>query len=64
MATMISTIPVTVSGFGTREAALIALMAPFGASPAPVIALSLSYFVLSDMAPSMVGAALAVKERV
>lgn len=58
IATIISLIPVTVSGFGTREATLIALFLPFGAAPGAVVAMSMLYFVTTDVLPSAAGLAL------
>lgn len=58
IATIVSLVPVTVSGFGTREAALIALFVPFGAAPAAIVAMSILYFIITDLAPSAAGIAL------
>lgn len=41
LAKLIATVPISIAGLGVREASLAALLAPFGASPAAVVAIGL-----------------------
>lgn len=46
---MLSLIPITVSGLGTREAALITLLAPYNINPTMAVALSLLIFFIDSI---------------
>lgn len=54
--TLITLIPVTVSGFGTREASLIVLLGFFGIAPEAVIAFSLLSFFVANVPIALIGA--------
>jgi uncharacterized membrane protein YbhN (UPF0104 family) len=43
-ANLISALPITVSGLGTREVALVALLAPFGVATGQALGFALAYF--------------------
>ncbi len=62
IATIIGLIPVTVSGFGTREAVLIAMFSSFGAGAGSIVAMSILAFVITGLAPALVGALLSLRE--
>ncbi len=62
IATLVGLIPITISGWGTREATLIGLLSVFGVLASEIIAMSILTFVLSSVIPSIIGAALSFKE--
>ncbi len=62
VAMIIGLIPVTISGWGTREVALIALLSVFGISPGDIIVLSVMNFVLTGIIPAAAGAVFAFGE--
>lgn len=64
ISTIIGLIPITISGWGTREAALIVLFSPFVNQPAGIIALSFLSFITSSLIPSIFGAVLALGKTV
>lgn len=53
--TVISIIPITVAGIGTREVSLIALFNGFGVSNDKIVALSLLAFLISGIIPALIG---------
>ena len=53
--TVISIIPITVSGLGTREASLIALLAIFNVEASKVVAMSLLAFFIAGILPGLIG---------
>ncbi len=63
IATIIGLIPITVSGWGTREAVLIGLLAPFAATAESVIAMSILIFFMTGVPPAALGAILSFSEK-
>jgi hypothetical protein len=63
ISTMIGLIPVTISGWGMREASLIATLSVFGVTPEKVIALSIIAYAISGIMPGAIGALFAFTER-
>jgi len=61
IATIISLAPITVSGLGTREAALILLFSQFNISIESIVALSLSALFFTAYLPAVYGAFLSFK---
>ena len=62
VANVIASIPITIYGLGTREAALIGLFSAYSVFPENVIALSLFWFVLIWLFPSIIGAGVTLLE--
>ena len=62
VANVIASIPITIYGLGTREAALIGLFSIYSVSQENVIALSLFWFVLIWLFPSIIGAGVTLLE--
>ena len=60
IATLISLIPITISGLGTREATWIILFKPFGVTAAQIIALTLINLFIGSVIPSIVGFFLSI----
>ena len=60
IASLISLIPVTVSGLGTREGALIHLFSLYGIAGETTVAISLGGYIITMLVPSFIGAILAV----
>jgi hypothetical protein len=58
IASLISLIPVTVSGFGTREGTLIYLFSLYGIADETTVAISLGGYVVTMLIPSFIGGAL------
>jgi len=56
VANVISSIPITIYGLGTREASLISVFSYFGVIPERVLSFSLFVFVVIWLIPSIVGA--------
>ncbi len=54
ISTVISLIPITISGFGTREASLITLFSIFGIGPSRVVAFSLTSYLTASL-PVLLG---------
>jgi glycosyltransferase 2 family protein len=63
ISTMIGMIPITVGGFGTREASWIFLFSIFGILSEEVIALSLLVALTSVIIPAAIGMALSLKRK-
>lgn len=59
VATLVGLIPITISGWGTREAALIMLLSPFNVVPEEVIVMSLLGFIVNSVIIAAIGAILA-----
>jgi len=53
---VIASIPVSIYGLGTREASMIAMFSIFGIAKEPIVSLSLFWFVIIWLTPSIVGA--------
>ena len=62
IANVIASLPITIYGLGTREIAMISLFSIFNISPEKIVSLSLFWFVIIWLLPSIIGAAIAVKE--
>ena len=62
VANVIASIPITIYGLGTREMALIGLFSLFGVAPENVISLSLFWFVVVWLFPSIIGAIVTLFE--
>jgi len=60
VASLIGLIPITVSGLGTREAALIHIFSIYGIPSNITVAISLSGYVITMLIPSIIGGILAV----
>ncbi len=56
VANFVGSIPVSIYGLGTRDAALISLLSVFGVYPEKVLALSLFWFAVIWLCPSVIGA--------
>lgn len=61
--TLIAMIPITVNGFGTREASLIKLFGFFGIGAAKVFSMSLINIFISGILPSLFGGFLIFKKK-
>ena len=59
---IVTTIPITVGGFGTREAAMIFLFSLYGVAPEKAVALSIARYFVFGMLPSLYGLILALSE--
>jgi glycosyltransferase 2 family protein len=59
IASIVGLIPITISGFGTRDAAVVSLAAMFGIPPNKAVGLSLLAYLINAVFPSLLGAALA-----
>ena len=55
IAALIGQIPITVSGLGTRESALITLFSIYHIEPSKIVALSLSGYIITFLIPSIIG---------
>ena len=64
ISTLIGFIPVTISGFGTRDAAFIALMSLFNIDPAKAMSLSLLGYMVNAIIPGVYGAIISLIEAV
>ena len=62
IANVVASIPVTIYGLGTREMTMISLFSIFNISPERIVSLTLFWFVIIWLFPSILGAAIAVKE--
>lgn len=60
ISTVISLLPVSISGWGTREMVLLALFAPFHIGLEQILAFSILNFFLLSVLPGLVGAGLAI----
>lgn len=62
IASIVGYIPITISGWGTREAVLIAIFSLFGITAQEIVALSLLSFVLNYFIPALIGAVFSFSE--
>jgi len=62
--TLVSLIPITINGLGTREATLIGLFALFGISAEKVFSLSMLSIVLSSIFPAIIAIFLIFKKKI
>lgn len=60
IASLISLIPVTISGFGTREGTLIYLFSLYGIADETTVAISLGGYVVTMLIPSFIGGTLSI----
>jgi len=60
IANVVATLPISIYGLGTREVTLLTLFSIFPVVPASVISLSLFWFVITWLFPSIVGAFIAL----
>ena len=63
IATVISLIPITVSGFGTREITLISLFGLKGVPPEAAVSMSLTAYFVSTVFMGVIGGVLALKRK-
>lgn len=63
IAVMVSLLPISFSGWGTREAALFVLFAPFGISIEQILSFSILNFFLISFLPGLIGAILSILEK-
>ena len=61
VASIISLLPITVSGLGTREGVLINLFSSYGISRDVTVAISLSGYVITMLIPAVIGGLLALR---
>lgn len=59
---VIAALPISIYGIGTREAALIPLLAIYGISSEQIVSFSLFWYVIIWLTPSLLGAAITVLE--
>jgi glycosyltransferase 2 family protein len=62
MSNVVASIPISIYGLGTREATLISLFALFGVSPEQTVSLSLFWFIVIWVTPSIAGAYVTIHE--
>ncbi len=60
ISSLIGMIPITVSGLGTREGALIQLLGIYGVAPETAVAISLSGYIITYLIPSIMGGIFAM----
>ncbi|MFC1454939.1 lysylphosphatidylglycerol synthase transmembrane domain-containing protein [Candidatus Undinarchaeota archaeon] len=60
IATLVGLIPITISGFGTREATLIALLSIFNVLPEQALVLSILGYLILTVLPSLAGGILSL----
>jgi len=60
VASLIGLIPITISGFGTREAALIRIFSIYGVPGSIAVAISLSGYVITMLIPAVIGGILSI----
>lgn len=61
IASIVGLIPITVGGWGTREATLIAILSLFAVSPEKIVVMSIITFILSNALLAALGAGFAMK---
>ena len=59
---VISSIPISIYGIGTRDAALITMFTVFGVAKEPVFSFTLFWFVVFWLTPSIIGAFVTIRE--
>ena len=62
IANVVASLPITLYGLGTREISMISLLSIYNVSREKIISLSLFWFVIIWLLPSIIGAAIALKE--
>lgn len=62
VANVIASIPISIYGLGTREVSLITMFSVFGVMPERVLSLSLFWFVVIWLTPSIIGAIITSSE--
>ena len=62
--TLVSMIPISINGLGTREAALISLFGIFGISAAKVFSMSIITILITGVIPSIIASFLIFKKRI
>jgi uncharacterized protein (TIRG00374 family) len=62
IANIISSIPITIYGLGTREIILISLFSLFGIIPEKIVSLSLFWFTILWLIPSILGGIITIQE--
>jgi uncharacterized protein (TIRG00374 family) len=62
ISTLVSLVPVTIAGIGTREVSLITLFGFFGIQPAKVVTVSLLSMVISNAITAFIGFLLSIKK--
>jgi len=63
LGTLVSILPISISGLGTREAALIALFGLFGVAAVKVFSLSIITLIIVGIIPSIIGIFLVINEK-
>ena len=61
IASIVTLIPITVSGIGTREATLVGLLSVFGVEAGKVVAMSLLAYFIAGIIPALVGLFYVIK---
>jgi len=61
---VIASLPISISGIGTREGALIVLFSIFNVSPEKLVALGLFWMFIIQIIPATIGGFLVIKERI
>jgi len=64
LGTLVTLIPITISGLGTREATLISLFALFGISAAKVFSMSVVGLLIAGIIPSIIGVILIFSKKI
>lgn len=62
VANVVASLPITIYGLGTREITMISLFSVFNVVPEKIVSLSLFWFVIVWLFPSVLGAVVAVRE--
>jgi len=62
IANVIASLPITIYGLGTREIAMISLFSIFNIAQEKIVSLSLFWFVVIWLFPSIIGAVIALRE--
>ena len=62
IANVVASLPITTGGLGTREITMISLFSVFNVVPEKIVSLSLFWFVIVWLFPSILGAAVTVRE--
>jgi len=62
IAKIFASIPITIYGLGTREMALIALFSLFNIIPEKIVSLSLFWFLIAWLIPSILGGLITIRE--
>ena len=62
IANVVASLPITLYGLGTREISMISLFSIYNITPEKIVSLSLFWFVIIWLLPSIIGAAITLKE--